>query len=134
MLTPALLSAATMTLPQALGPEPMLAGAWAESWVRNWAAPAFGLAAMAMLVGLPLLAAAKALAPQQVPAESWAEDLDRKVSAICAAAFALMGGLCGGLALAALLAQGQLAVLGLGAPAAAFLSAALFTAGQTRRR
>lgn len=134
MLTPALLSAVAMALPQAFGHEPLPAGAWAGSWVRNWAAPALGLATMAALAGFPLLAAARALAPQQVAAESWAEDLDRKVSAICAAAFALMGGLCGGLALAAWLAQGQVAVLGLGVAAAAFLSAAQVTAGQARRR
>ena len=89
---------------------------------------------MAALAGFPLLAAARALTPQPVPSESWAEALDRKVSAICTAGFATMGGLCGGLALAAWLAQGQVAVLGLGAAAAAFLSAALVTTGQALRR
>jgi hypothetical protein len=130
MLTPAWLSAVAMSLPQALGHDALPGG----TWVRNWAAPALGLAMMAALAGFPLLAAARALAPQQVSPESWAEDLDRKVSAVCVAAFAVLGALCGGLALGAWLAQGQVAVLGLGAAATAFLSAALFTAGQARRR
>lgn len=63
MLTPALLSAVAMGLPQAFGHEPLPAGAWARSWVSNWAAPALGLATMAALAGFPLLAAARALAP-----------------------------------------------------------------------
>ena len=130
MLTPALLSAMAMSLPQALGHDALPGGIS----VRNWAAPAFGLAAMAALAGFPLLAAARALAPQQVPPDSWAEALDQRVSAVCVLAFALLGALCGGLALGAWLAQGQVAVFGLGAAATAFLSAALFTSGQARRR
>ena len=129
MLTPVPLSAMVAALPQALGAEAMPSWAWAG----HWAAPALGLAMMAALAGFPLLAAARALAPQPVPPESWAEALDRKVSAFCVAAFALLGGLCGGLALAAWLAQGQVAVLGLGTAAAAFLSAAQITAGQALR-
>jgi hypothetical protein len=129
MLTPAPLSAMVAALPQALGAEAMPSWAWAG----HWAAPALGLAMMAALAGFPLLAAARALAPQPVPPESWAEAMDRKVSAFCVAAFALLGGLCGGLALAAWLAQGQVAVLGLGTAAAAFLSAAQITAGQALR-
>jgi hypothetical protein len=129
MLTPVPLSAMVAALPQALGPEAMPSWAWAG----HWAAPALGLAMMAALAGFPLLAAARALAPQPVPPESWAEALDRKVSAFCVAAFALLGALCGGLALAAWLAQGQVAVLGLGTAAAAFLSAAQITAGQALR-
>jgi hypothetical protein len=129
MLTPVPLSAMVAALPQALGAEAMPSWAWAG----HWAAPALGLAMMAALAGFPLLAAARALAPQPVPPESWAEAMDRKVSAFCVAAFALLGGLCGGLALAAWLAQGQVAVLGLGTAAAAFLSAAQITAGQALR-
>ena len=129
MLTPVPLSAMVAALPQALGAEAMPSWAWAG----HWAAPALGLAMMAALAGFPLLAAARALAPQPVPPESWAEALDRKVSAFCVAAFALLGALCGGLALAAWLAQGQVAVLGLGTAAAAFLSAAQITAGQALR-
>jgi hypothetical protein len=130
MLTTVPLSAMVAALPQALGPEGL--PSWALA--RHWAAPALGLAVMAALTGFPLLAAARALSPQPVPPESWAEALDRKVSAFCVAAFALLGGLCGGLALAAWLAQGQVAVFGLGVAAAAFLSAAQVTAGQALRR
>lgn len=124
-----MLSAVAMSLPQALGHDTLPDG----TWVRNWAVAALGLAVMAALAGFPLRTAARVLAPRQVPPESWAEALDRKVSAVCVAAFALLGALCGGLALGAWLAQAQMAVLGLGAAAVTFLSAALFTSGQARR-
>jgi hypothetical protein len=68
-----------------------------------------------------------------VPPDSWVDALDRRVSAVCVVTFALLGALCGGLALAAWAAQGQVAVLGLGTAAAAFLSAAQITAGQALR-
>ena len=125
-----MLSAMVAALPQTLGAEAVPIGAWIGSWVLA----AIGLAVMTALAGFPLRAAARALAPRQVSPESWAETLDRKVSALCVAAFALLGALCGGLALAAWLAQGLVAAMGLGAAAAAFLSAAQVTAGQALRR
>jgi hypothetical protein len=133
MLTPVPLSAMITALPQALGPELLPGWTWVGQGAGPWAAPVLGLAMMAALAGFPLLAAARALAPQSEPPESWAEALDRKVSAICVLAFAVLGGLCGGLALAAWVAQGPVAVLGLGTAAAAFLSAAQITAGQALR-
>lgn len=129
MLTPVPLSAMVASLPQALGMEAFAPAAW----VGIWAVPTVGLAAMAVLAGFPLLAAARALAPPPVPPDSWAEALDRRVSALCVLTFALLGALCGGLALAAWVAQGVVAVLGLGAAAAAFLSAAQITAGAALR-
>jgi len=129
MLTPVPLSAMVASLPQALGLDALGSAAWAGIW----AVPMVGVAVMAALAVFPLLAAARALAPPPVPPESWAEALDRRVSALCVATFAMLGALCGGLALAAWLAQGEVAVLGLGTAAAAFLSAAQITAGAALR-
>jgi hypothetical protein len=130
MLIPPPLSAMVTALPQALGPD-VLPG-WA--WHGPWAVLAIGWAMVAALAGFPLLAAAKALAPPTEPPESWAEAMDRKVSAICVIAFALLGTLCGGLALAAWAGPGAGAVPGLAVAAAAFLFAAQVTAGQALRR
>lgn len=116
--------------PQAPGTDGLLG--WALS--GNAATAVMALATMAVLAGLPLLAATKALSPQPVPPDSWAEALDRKVSALCTAVFGVVGGLCGGLSLAAWLAQCLVSTLSLGVAGAAFLAAALVTAGQALRR
>lgn len=129
MLTTAVLSGVTVALPLTLGHEALPDGVWARSW-----GAALGLAMMTALAGFPLRAAARVLGPRQVPPDSWAEALDRKVSALCVAAFVLMGMVCGGLALVAWLAQREVAVLGLSAAAATFLSTALVTAAQALRR
>jgi hypothetical protein len=70
--------------------------------------------------------------PASAGAPAWATSA-RSATLGCVAAFALLGGLCGGLALAAWVAQGPVAVLGLGTAAAAFLSAAQITAGAALR-
>jgi hypothetical protein len=87
------------------------------------------------------LAAARVMATAKVAAKTseastdgWADGLDRRVSVLCAAAFALMGALCGGLALASWLSQGPGAAVGLGVAAVAFLFAALAAGSQVLRR
>jgi hypothetical protein len=77
---------------------------------------------------------AEALAKAEASAEGWADGLDRRVCGLCAATFALMGALCGGLALASWLSQGPGAVLGLGTAAAAFLLSALAAGREALRR
>jgi hypothetical protein len=130
MLTPVPLSATVTAQPQALGTDGPLG--WALS--GNGATAVMALALMAALAGLPLLAATRALSPQPVPPDSWAEALDRKVSALCTAVFGVLGAMCGGLGLAAWVVQCPVTMLGLGVTGVAFLTAALVTARQALRR
>ena len=130
MLTEASLSAMAMAAALPVGPD----APPPRTWVVTWAVPMVGLAIMAAWAVLRLRAATRVLAPGQVPPDSWAEALNRKESAVCVATFAVLGVLCGGLALAAWLAQGQVAACGLSAVGVAFLCAAQITAGRALRR
>lgn len=129
MLTQLPLSAMVATLPQALVHD-LPSGTCDGIWAAATCVLALGTA----LAGPLLLAVAIALALQRLPPDSWAGALDRKISVICLASFALLGTLCGSLAVAACQEHGQVAALSLGVAATAFLSAALVTAGQTLRR
>jgi hypothetical protein len=101
------------------------------------AAPGFGfagLAAAAVFAALLGLFAIPSDAAEPEAGDAWVQGLDRRVAALCAAAFMLKGGLCGVLAWAAWGVQGPGGALGLGAAALAFLSAALAFGGRALRR
>lgn len=98
-------------------------------------APGFGLAGLgAAAVFAALLGLLTSRPDPEDATDAWVAGLDRRVAAICAAAFTLKGGLCGTLAWAAWGVQGPGGALGLGAAALAFLAGAVAFGGRALRR
>jgi hypothetical protein len=104
------------------------------------AAPAAGLAGLlvaalfAALVGMHAPRPEPGDAADADPEAGWTTGLRRRVAALCAAAFALMGALCAGLAWQSWELQGPGGAVGLAAVALGFLGAALTFTGRALRR